>query len=80
MMKNLLALSKRTWLKFARLLGTWNTYILLSITYILILGVVAILMRIFGFDPLKRKKNALISFWEKKTQIDSTIERHKLQF
>jgi hypothetical protein len=80
MMRNLLALLKKTWLKFARILSTWNTYILLSITYILILGVVAILMRIFGFDPLKRKRNSVISFWEEKTQQDSTIERHKLQF
>jgi len=53
------------WEKFGQVLGVINTYVLLTVFYFLILTPLGLLMRLFGKDILKLKKqNNLATYWE----------------
>ena len=43
------------WLRFAHVLGWFNTRLLLSLFYYLVITPVGVVMRLFGRDPLDRK-------------------------
>jgi hypothetical protein len=43
------------WMKLAHAMGIVMTYILLTLTYYIVITPVGLLMRIFGNDPMKRK-------------------------
>ncbi len=45
------------WLKFAELLGSFNSKVLLSVLFFLFLVPIALLSRIFRKDTLQRKRN-----------------------
>ena len=52
------------WMKFAHTLGIVMTYILLTITYIVVITPIGLVMRLFGKDPLNRKfDKTLTSYW-----------------
>lgn len=53
-----------TWMKFAHYLGNISTYVLLTLTYFLIITPLGLLLRILGKDllALKRDKNRK-SYW-----------------
>ena len=53
------------WLKFAHILGRINTQILLFLVYVIVIIPAGIMMRVFGKDPMQRKMNSDISYWEK---------------
>jgi len=46
----------KIWMQFGHVLGWINSRIILVFIYILVLLPIAIFMRIFGYDPLKKKK------------------------
>jgi hypothetical protein len=52
------------WMKIAHVIGIVMTYVLLTLTYYIIITPIGLLMRLFGHDPMKRKfdKNAE-SYW-----------------
>jgi hypothetical protein len=57
------------WDKIGHVLGTINTYVLLTVFYFLILSPLGIIMRLFGKDILKVKHSAKIgSYWESTEQ------------
>jgi hypothetical protein len=72
---------KDGWLLFARTLGRVNTIILLTIVYVVIIGPMALIVRILRKDLLQKKKQSkLSSYWRDRVPNEPTIERHKFQF
>jgi hypothetical protein len=69
---------KKEWLRFARFIGEINTFILLSFVYIIVLGIIAIVVRLFRIVKSEKMSDSVVSYW--KPKIDSGIDRHKFQF
>ena len=52
------------WMKFAHALGIVMTFILLTVTYLVVITPIGLAMRAFGKDPLNRKfDKTLNSYW-----------------
>lgn len=51
------------WFRFSHLLGWVNTRILLSTLFILVLTPLGIVMRLFGWDPLGRRRRPATAGW-----------------
>ena len=81
MMKKLISRIKDGWMYFARTLGRVNTIILLTLVYVVIIGPMALLVKILRKDLLQKKMNStLTSYWRGRASNEPTIERHKYQF
>ena len=64
------------WDKLGHVLGIFNTYVLLSLFYCLILTPLGLIMRLLGKDILKLKKsNSQSSYWE----LSPTTEESKME-
>ena len=57
------------WMKLGFALGWVNSRIILGLVYLIILQPIAIVMKIFGYDPLKVKKNNEKSYREIKKNV-----------
>jgi hypothetical protein len=79
-MKRFLSLVWRGWKTFAHALGVVNTKILLTLTYFIILAIVAILGRLFGADLLDKRLKHESSYWRKRKPTDVTIDSCRHQF
>jgi hypothetical protein len=80
-MKKILSAIKRMWLLFAQKLGKVNTILLLSLVYLVIIGFMSLLMRLFRKDLLRKKMDShRASYWQIKHSSEQTLDRHKFQF
>jgi len=78
----LLALIKPLWLnplrlvwdKIGHVLGIINTYVLLTLFYFVILTPLSLVMRLFGKDILKLKRNKNKTYWENTPAKTSGME------
>ena len=59
---NLLKLPYKAWMKLGYLLGWVNSRIILGIIFFVILLPIAILMRLFGYDPLKNNRKGIYTY------------------
>ena len=59
----------KTWIALGHILGWINSRIILGLVFILVLIPIAFIMKVLGYDPLKKyhKKNILNSYRELKT-------------
>ena len=55
----------KAWMKLGHALGWINSRIILGLVFILVLQPIAFIMNLFGYDPLRRKKNVEDSYREK---------------
>ena len=62
------------WMALGRLLGWVNSRIILGLVYIIVLLPIAFVMRIFGYDPLRRQRKGDKTYREnkQKNQIELT--------
>ena len=51
-------------MKLGKILGWFNSYLILGLVFIFVLLPIALIMRIFGHDPLKIKKSNKKSYRE----------------
>lgn len=51
------------WIKATRIIGTFNTQILLSLIFFLIIFPIGVIMRMAGKDPMNRKKKNTGTYW-----------------
>ena len=60
------------WIQIGNLLGFINSKIILSAIFILVVQPIALIMKIVGYDPLRRKRNISLSYREfrKNDKID----------
>ena len=66
----------KAWMRLGYILGWINSRIILGIVYFIVLVPIALLMRIFGHDPLRLNKNNQKSYREDK--IDHKINLKKI--
>ena len=59
---NLLKLPYKAWMKLGFLLGWVNSRIILGIIFFIILLPIAIVMRLFGYDPLKNNRKGIYTY------------------
>lgn len=72
---------KRWWMAFARALGWVNTRVILTIVYLVVIGIPAIVLRVIRRDLLDRKCDAARpSYWVKKDALAHTVEEIRRQF
>ncbi len=61
------------WILLGYKLGWINSHIILGLIFILVLQPIALIMKLFGYDPLRKKRNSNISYREDKdNNIDLT--------
>lgn len=70
----------RLWIRFGELLQKVTQPIIMGVIFFLVFGLVGILMRIFGSDPLRRKwDKGTASYWQKRENSPDG-ESMRLQF
>ena len=79
-MKKVLSLLWQGWKKFAHVLGIINTRILLTLTYITVIAIVAIISRLIGADLLDRRMKRRPSYWHDREAADASLEAVRRQF
>ena len=57
----------RAWMKLGHILGLVNSHIILGLVFLIVLQPIALIMRIFGHDPLRTKKLDQKTYREIKT-------------
>ncbi len=70
----------RRWKQFASFLGRWNSRLVLTLLYLILVGPIAIVLKVLGKDPLDRKRKSVSSYWKDKEPLDSSLERNTYQF
>ncbi len=65
----------RAWMKLGYILGWVNSRIILGLVFLIILQPIALIMRIFGHDPLRTKKFAQKSYREIKTNHKVNLKK-----
>jgi hypothetical protein len=71
---------KRWWMAFASALGWVNTRVILTVVYLTLFALGAVVLRLLGKDLLSRKYHAGPTYWIKKDKTDDSLERAKHQF
>ena len=71
----LLKMPFKAWMKFGHLLGWINSRIILGLVFIVILLPISLVMKFFGYDPLRLKKSNLISYRENKKDSRVDLKR-----
>ena len=62
----LLNLPYKFWIKIGDSRGWFNSHIILGVVFLLVLLPIAFIMKMFGYDPLRKKKDNQNSYKEKK--------------
>ena len=70
----------RRWMALAAILGNINGRILLSAIFFLILMPIGFLVRLFGHDPLERRKGKETSYWRRREATRQTREAYERSF
>ena len=52
------------WMKLGHVLGWINGHLILGAVFLFVVQPIACVMRLTGYDPLKRKRNGLVSYRE----------------
>ena len=71
---------RRSWMKFAAALGWFNTRLLLTVVYMILFGLGAVVLKILRKDLLRRKPNGGGSYWTDKPAVPHTEEHARHQF
>ena len=73
-------LLKKWWMAFAHALGWFNTRLLLTVVYVVLFALPALVLKLLRKDLLDRKLDGKSSYWTDKEKIVHTIENAKHQF
>lgn len=79
-MKRMLAGLYRGWMAFAYALGRVQTFLILSVIYFLVLGIIAPLVRLLSGDPLDRRMGVSGSVWTPKPKSNLSLREARHLF
>lgn len=65
----------RSWMKLGIILGWLNSRIVLGLVFLIVLQPIALIMRLFGHDPLRTKKTGEKSYREVKTNQKINLKK-----
>ena len=62
----------KLWMKLGHIMGWLNSKIILGLVFLLVLQPIALIMKLFGYDPLRKRKEGLSSYKEenKSSRVD----------
>ena len=63
------------WMKIGLALGWFNSHIVLGLVFIIVLLPISLIMKLFGYDPLKKKKNNVLTYRESKENHEVDLTR-----
>tara|TARA_B100000524_G_scaffold215264_1_gene113001 strand:+ start:121 stop:516 length:396 start_codon:yes stop_codon:yes gene_type:complete len=63
------------WMKIGHVLGWINSRVILSLVFLLVLLPIALIMKLFSYDPLRRKKGDQNSYREKKINYKINLRK-----
>ena len=63
------------WMKLGLLLGWINSRIILCLVYMIVLLPIAFIMRLIGYDPLRRKRKGVKTYREKRQDYQTDLTR-----
>ena len=63
------------WMAIGLTLGWFNSRLILSLVYIIVLLPIAFVMRLIGYDPLRRRRNGDMSYRENKQKHLTELTR-----
>ena len=63
------------WIQIGNLLGFVNSKIILALIFILLVQPISLIMKIFGYDPLRRKSKFLLSYREVRKNDKINLEK-----
>ena len=72
---SLLLYPYRAWMKIGYILGWVNSRIILGLVFLIVLQPIALIMRTFGYDPLRTKKLAQKTYREIKTNQNVDLKK-----
>jgi phosphoglycerol transferase MdoB-like AlkP superfamily enzyme len=78
-LKGVLRQAWSNWKRFALWLGTWNTRLLLTLTYFLLIGPLSLILFVLRKDFLEKRRRKLESYWKELEQAEYTLERSRFQ-
>lgn len=67
-----LAWPYRAWMALGHALGWVNSHLILGLVFILVLQPIAFVMRLFGHDPLRRKRNSVTKTYRELRETHQT--------
>ena len=71
----LLAAPYAAWMKLGNILGYINSRIILGAVFLLVLQPIALIMKFFNYDPLRKKKKNVVSYKEISKQKKVDLKR-----
>lgn len=79
-MKNFFKMVWDRWKRVARVIGRFNTRVLLTLFYFLIVGPTFIGLKLAGRDPLKLRMARGARYWEEYEAASSEVDQARRQF
>ena len=70
----LLKLPYKVWIKFGHLLGFINSHFIIGFIYFILVIPISIIMRLFGYDPLNKKRKNKTTYKEIRDKIDTDLK------
>ncbi len=74
-MPSILYYPYKVWMKIGYFLGLINSRIVLGLIFIFILQPIALIMKLFKYDPLRKKLHSKISYREEKQSHQTDLKR-----
>lgn len=71
----LLALPYKAWMALGHALGWINSHLILGLVYAVVLQPIALIMRLVGHDPLRRKRHGNGSYREPRGAMNTNLKR-----
>lgn len=68
----LLAGPYRAWMALGHALGWVNSHVILGLVFLLVLQPIALLMRLLGHDPLRRRRSAVLTTYREDRRSSSS--------
>lgn len=68
------------WMLLARGLVFVNTRVILTLFFVIVIGPVALILKILGKDFLERKIDSSPSYWKSREMAEHTLENASRQF
>ncbi len=68
------------WMLFARGLAFVNTRVILTLFFVIVIGPIALILKILGKDFLQRNIDSSPSYWKSREMAEHTLENAARQF
>lgn len=70
----------RWWMAFARFLAAANAALLLTVVYVVVIGLMSLISRLLGKDLMSHRVEPSGSFWKTKEPTLHTLDQARHQF